>query len=310
MTLEEKLKSVCKSCTKATIKTYARNIRRVYGLTHTSKEATLDSKWLNDTLLKKIKDLPLNVRRHLSIAAVKFAQAVKAPQKTIEKFTEQMLDDSLKYKQKRGKNEWSDKELAKKPKGGMKSIKKASTQILAKVKRLIENEKEPQLKTLFKYQAYLLLKLYLEVPLRNLFATLDLDDKKTNNYIKTGKGNSTLVIRHHKNSKKTGGTEIKLSRAATMAVRKFLKYKDKVHDKRFLLTNMKGEKLSKQSLSKMLHRVTSDTLGKAFGSRMIRVLAATEKKDEIQQVQKLAKNMLHSVEQQATYVRKDKKTQS
>ena len=308
MKLQDKLKSVCKNCTVATIKTYARNIKRLYALTHTSAmEDKLESKWLNEALLKKLEDLPLNVRRHLSIAAVKFAQAMKAPKKTIDKFTKQMLDDSLKYKQKRGKNEWTEKELAKKPKGGMKSVKKASSQILAKVKRLIENEKEPSLKTLFKYQAYVLLKLYLEVPLRNTFATFDTTDKKTNNYIKTGKGNFTLVIRHHKNSKKTGGSEIKLSRAATMAVRKFIKYKNTVHDKDYLFTNMKGEKLSKQSLSKMLHRVTSDTLGKAFGSRMIRVLAATEKKDEIKEVQELAKNMLHSVEQQAQYVRKDKK---
>ena len=304
MTLENKLKSVCKNCTTATIKTYVRGIKRLYALTHDTNEVKLDSKWLNDALLTKLKSLPLNVRRHLSIAAVKYAQAIKASDKVLEKFQKQMLDDALKYKQQRGKNEWSDKELAKKPKGGMKSIKKASGQILAKVKRLIENEKEPSLKTLFRYQTYLLLKLYFEVPLRNTFATFDLVDKKTNNYIKTGKGNFILIIRQHKNSKKTGSTEIKLSRAATMAVRKFLKYKSKVQDTDFLFSNMKGQKLSKQSLSKMLHRTTTDFLGKSFGSRMIRILAATEKKDEIEAVQKLAKNMLHSVEQQKTYVRK------
>ena len=122
---------------------------------------------------------------------------------------------------------------------------------------------------------------------------------------KRGKGNFELVLRAHKNVKKTGESRLKLSRAATMAVRKFIKYKNKIHDKDYLFTNMKGGKLSKQSLSKMLHRVTADTIGKSFGSRMIRVLAATAKKAEIDAVEKLAKNMLHSTEQQKTYVRKD-----
>ena len=303
--MEAKLKSVCKNCSAATIKNYVRGIKRLYKLTHTSDEVKITHSWLNDALLKKLKDVPLNKRRHLSIFAVKFAQATKAPKKTIEKFTEQMLADSLKYKSNRGKQKWSEKEKAKRPEKGMGALKKAEKEILTKVKRLIKNEDEPNLKTLFKYQAYLLLKLYQELPLRNTFATVDLKDKKTNNYIQTGKGNFQLHIRAHKNSKKTGGTTLKLSRACTMAVRKFLKYKEKVHEKDFLFTNMRGEKLSKQSLSKMLHRVTSDTIGKAFGSRMIRVLAATAKKSEIEAAEQLAKNMLHSTEQQKSYIRKD-----
>ena len=302
--LFDKLKKVCKKCTVDTIKTYVRNVKRLYKLTHDDTEVALNSKWLNDSLLKKLKEQPLNVRRHLSIAAVKFAKAIKAKESIIDRFSEQMVSDANKYKENRKKNEWSEKELKSKPKGGMKAIKKASTEIMKKVRRLMNNEKEPNLKTLYKYQAFILLKLYLEAPLRNTFATFDLEDKKTNNFIKTGKGNFTLVIRKHKNSKKTGSSEIKLSRAATMAIRKFLKYKEKVHTKPFLFTNMKMEKLSKQSLSKMLHRVTSDFLGKAFGSRMIRILSVTENKDKIADVTNLAGNMLHSIEQQASYVRK------
>lgn len=304
VSLYDKLKTVCSKCTKDTIKTYERNVKRLYKLTHTNNEVSLNSKWVNDTLLKKLKDQPLNVRRHLSIAAVKFLKAIKAKEGLIKKYSEQMFSDANKYKANRSKNEWSEKELKNKPKGGMKDIKKATTEIMRKVRRIINNEDEPTLKTLYKYQAAILLKLYQEAPLRNLFATFDLDDKKSNNYIKTGKGNFVLFIRKHKNSKKTGDSEIKLSRASTMALRKFLKYKEKVNDKSFLFTNMKGEKLSKQSLSKMLHRVTSDVLSKSFGSRMIRILKATESKDKIDEVHKLADNMLHSVEQQKQYVRK------
>ena len=305
MSLYDKLKKVCESCTTETIKTYTRNVKRAFRLTHENDEVSLNAKWVNDALLKKLKALPLNVRRHLSIATVKFLKAVKAKEVLLEKFTKQMIDDANKYKAQRKKNEWSEKELKHRPKGGMKDIKKASTEILRKVKRVIANEKEPSLKNLYKWQAGLLLKIYQEVPLRNLWATFDLVDKKTNNFIQTGKGNFVLNVRKHKNMKKTGRSTIKLSRAATMAIRKFIKYKKKVHDKPFLFTNMKGEKLSKQSLSKMLHRVTADTMSVSFGSRMIRILAATAKKDEINVARSLAGKMLHSAEQQAQYVRKD-----
>ena len=184
--MEDKLKSVCKNCSAATIKNYKRGIIRLYKLTHTAEDVKLNHAWLNDTLIKKLKDVPLNKRRHLSIAAVKFLQAIKGPKKKLETFTELMIDDSVKYKEQRGTNQWSEKEKAKRPEKGMKDIKKGATELHTKVKRLIKNDKEPNMKTLFKYQAFILLKLYQELPLRNTYATLDLVDKKTNNYIKTG----------------------------------------------------------------------------------------------------------------------------
>ena len=59
-----------------------------------------------------------------------------------------------------------------------------------------------------------------------------------------------------------------------MAARKFLKYRDGLVDHQFVLSSKKGEPLTKSALGKALHRVTKDILGKAFGSRIIRILAA------------------------------------
>ena len=52
--------------------------------------------------------------------------------------------------------------------------------------------------------------------------------------------------------------------------------------------------MSKGAMGKAVHRVTKELLGKAFGSRLIRVLAATELKPEIDKVAELGHKMLHS----------------
>lgn len=223
MTLKAKIKTVCKNCTDATVDAYTRNVRRLHKLVGEG-EVPLKAAWLNDALLNKLKKEPLKVRRHLSIAAVKFAAATDASDKKKEMFQAQMLLDANAYKKLRGEQKWSEEELKKRPSGGMKDIKKAHSEIWRRVRRQLANEKQPSLKTLYKYTAALLLRLYQELPLRNTWATLQLEDTKTNNYLQTGRGVFKVHIRQHKNSKKTGGVVLTLSRASTMALRKFLKY--------------------------------------------------------------------------------------
>ena len=63
---------------------YERNVKRAFRLTHDNDEVSLNAKGLNEALLKKLK-AQLNVRRHLSIAAVKFAKAVKAKDSLLNK---------------------------------------------------------------------------------------------------------------------------------------------------------------------------------------------------------------------------------
>ena len=288
----KKLESVCTNCTKASMLVYFRNIRRLYRLIEPEKDIPLTGEWLGKTeLIEKYKKLPLNVRRHLSTAGVKASKAYK---RNSDKFEILMYKDASAYERQRGKNKRSDKEKSAWPKGGMKSVKKASTELLKRVKLLLSSE--PNLKTLYKYQMYLVLKLFTEIPFRNLFASFSLK-KSDGNYIEQPKkGNFKFIVQQHKASKKIGTREVSLSRASTMAMRKFLTYRAKVpevkHD--FLLSNKTGGKMSKGAMGKMVHRVTKELLGKAFGSRLIRVLAATELKPEIDKIADLKHKMLHS----------------
>ena len=68
---------------------------------------------------------------------------------------------------------------------------------------------------------------------------------------------------------------------------------------------MQKEKMSRSALGKMVIRATKKILNKKIGSRMIRILAASSNKEEIEKLKKFSDKMLHSVKQTGDYVRKD-----
>ena len=111
----------------------------------------------------------------------------------------------------------------------------------------------------------------------------------------------------YKNSDRLGPREIKISRAGTMALKKFLAYRDKVelkHD--FLFSTKNGDKMSKSTFGKGLQATTSKILGKKIGSRIIRILHASDKenREAIEKSSELTKKLLHTAAQTKQYVRK------
>ena len=251
-------------------------------------------------LFEKYEKLPLKTKRHLSVAAVK---AVKALGTKSEKWEKNMYQDALKYQTQRNKNVKSDTEKSLWPKKGYAAVLSASREQWKRIKHIVANE--PTLSGLYKYQLYIILKLFAEIPFRNTFATLELKKKENNNYIEIPKkGKIKFIIRTYKNSKQLGGREVALSRAAAMALRKFLKYREQVVDHDYFLSSKNGGKLSRPALGKALHRVTKELSGKSYGSRLIRVLAATEKKFEIEAVSELSNKLLHTTKQTKQYTRK------
>jgi hypothetical protein len=216
-----------------------------------------------------------------------------------------MLEDASKHEAHRSKNQMSETEKRLWPKGGYKAIKKASSELLKRIKHGLKEE--PSLANLYKYQMYIALKLFAEVPLRNTAASLSVKENAGGNYIDLPKkGSASLVIRKHKASKKIGERVIKLSRGMTTALRKFLRYREPLVKHDFLLSTRTGTKLSKPAFGKALHRVTKNLLNKAFGSRLIRVLAATEKAPVLTEAADLTHKMLHKSggAQTKLYVRK------
>ena len=293
------LKKQCKKCTKGTLKTYLQNVRRLYRL-HFEGDVPLNGKWLDsDALFKKYKATPLKVRRHLSTASIKAHAAYK---KDDQKWYKSFIKDQNDYTAQRAKHQKSDVE--KKKWTTVKELKKAATSLKKRFRHILKAT--PTLANLYRIQWWLVLKLFADIPVRNDFPTVELTKSKGNYLKRPNKGSFSFVFQQFKNSDQLGPREIKLSRALTMAIRKFLKYRSKVelkHD--FLLTGKGGEPMSKGSFGKALRNQTYALLGKRVGSRIIRVVVATENKDILEKAAELSKKMLHSGKRTLDYTRKD-----
>ena len=288
------LKKVCKNCTDTSRAVYLRSTKRLHKLLKPdAKELPDTGKWLSDSALKKkYRALPLSSRRHLSSAAVKAARAYGVSD---EYWVEQMTKDSDEYQSKRSKRKLTDAEEQKIPKDGYKAIKKLASEYARRNKRAWATRTS---QGIYKRGIWFLLKLMSAIPLRNTAASLRIaDDGESNALVIPKKGLGKRIIRQHKAAKKIGTKTIPLTRALTTAARAFLRYRgDLEHDRVF--SNTSGGPLSKSALGKTLHRVTGDLLGKKFGSRMIRILAARANSEVLEQAQKLSNAMLHGDEKQ------------
>ena len=261
--------------------------------------------WLaKDDLMAKFKKLPLTQRRTMSVAAVKAAQVYG---KTHEKWISQMYKSQSEYTDQRNKNEKTDKEKKLWPKGGFSAIKQAATEQKRRIRHILSEE--PSFPGLFAYGMYIVLRLFSELPFRNTFATLQVSETKEGNYIevpKTKKSPIKFHLRQFKNSKQIGEREFTLGKANSGALRKFLKYREDAGVKhKFLLSTKNGSRMTRANLGKSLHKVTKDLLGKAFGSRLIRILASTEAKPEIDKAVAMSEKLLHGrMKQTKQYTRK------
>ena len=162
----KKLKSKCKNCTENSTKVYLRNITRLFNLSNDKvKELPVTGGWLKKKeLFEAYNKIPVNKRRHLSIAAVKAVQALDLEDDAVgKKWKLAMLEDANKYQAHRQKNQKSETEEKLWPKGGYLAIKKASSELLKRIKHFIKDK--PTLANLYRYQMYVALKLYSELSL-------------------------------------------------------------------------------------------------------------------------------------------------
>lgn len=244
--------------------------------------------------------MPLSSRRALSVAAVKASQAYG---QEAGPWYKAMVRDVGMYKKQRGKQQKSLTEINKWPTGGFAALRKVATEYKRSIKTAISS---PTLEGLYEYSQYIVLRFYSEVAFRNDLATVLIGPGNEGNRLIKTKGIFTVVMRDFKASDKIGDLTVKLSKALSTVLSKYIAYRKKLevdHDR--LLVNSKGGALSKKGLGQVLNKLTKRYLGKGFGTRMIRVLKVTSEKEALDKSAKLANDMLHSLSTSQTYARKN-----
>ena len=250
-------------------------------------------------MFKKYKALPLNVRRAYSVAGVKAGQALSL--KENKKWYAAMLKDIQAYKEQRSLQNKSEEEKKNWPKGGISVLKKVASEIKRSIRLAL---KTPSIEALYLYSQYILVKFYSEVQLRNTLA--DVEIGKGDNHLTKSKGIYTIHLSKFKASDKVGKVEFPLSKALSTAIHRYIKFRTQLNlPHNFLLVNAKGNKLSRKGLGAILHKLTKRFTGKAFGSRLARVLFATENKAVLDKALKISKEFLHSeLKTTVSYARK------
>ena len=301
MKFVEKLDKVCPKCSAASKKVYLQNIRRLYRFKEKEGEIPAsESSWLNsDAVLKKYKAHPYTVRRALSLAGVKAARAYGV---NSDSWYKRLVQDQEKYNENRQKNKRTEAEDAKMLKGGLKELKKISSEYKRQINRELRDP--PNLKTLKKFQLYLAMRLFVDLPFRNDFPTFELTESKGNYILFKKKKKAMFVLNKFKNADKLGPRKVEISAALTKTLKQFLKYRDGLVKHDFLFSNASGDPMSKQAFSKAIHKVTKDLSGKSFGSRILRIMHATESADVIEQSAALTNKLLHTAKQTQLYVKK------
>ena len=300
----DKMKQACAKCTDGTIYVYLRNASRLRKLNADTEDIPKTSGWLLEpALFKNFDKLDLSQRRLLSLAAVKSLQAYG---KKNDKWNDRLAKASEEYDEKRNQRVRSAKEKEKWADKGYDALKTAAKQQKTEVKHdLAANPKT--LKNLWNIQKWVILVLYSQHALRLDFADVVLSkptEEKKNFLHKYPRKGWILTLRDYKTAKFRGEQQLKMSRAASLVLSRFVPLVKKLTTHGQLLTSQTGSALSRNGLSKLLTRLTQKLLGKrGFSAGLIRVLKATKHRDQIEASIRLQEEMGHGAKQQFQYSR-------
>jgi hypothetical protein len=301
MTFEARLREQKNNIKKSSQDTYLRNIRRLRKV-NGKLPIPEKSNWLTtDKLFEWYNTQPLNVRRHMSTAAV---VALGVYKNNNPKWKKLQRGSMKEFDEERASRQLSKKQKNLIPKGGFDRIKK----VITALKRELTHIKSiDNLKQLIRFQDLMILSLYYEYPLRLDYATLHVGKVGSNRIYKNTKKPKGwhIELRDYKTQKSEGDKVFKLNLANQRLLNKFIPAVQKLTTHGFLLSNSRGGKMSKQVLSKRLMGITSKRIGKKFSVQLLRILYAMRNRDVIESAKEVSDKLLHSQKQSLQYAKKD-----
>ena len=305
MTFSDRLRTKKKDITKSSQETYLRNIRRLRKVSNDLPIPAKDHKWLvSKKLFAWFDKQPLSVRRHMANAAIQGLYVYGA--KENKEWKKRQRASMEEFDTQRRKRELTPAQKSKIPERGFDSLKRVIKIMKKELKHVLASI--DTLSDLLRVQALLILALYSEFPLRLDYADLRTENVKARNSIyKNGKKPRGwhIVLHEFKTVKSLGSKTFKPGPANQRLLNRFIPAVKKLTEHGFLLTNRKGEKMSKQVLSKTLMKLTKKRIGKAFGTQLLRILYGMKNRDVLESAKQVSDKMLHSQEQSLLYAKKD-----
>ena len=290
--LENILRTFKPDVTNNTIKSYGQSIKKIMKELGTDDFKALHDKKKVDT---KLENITYVTKRNIYNSIIVLLQALKTDPAIILTYQEERDALNKQYSDFASKNEKSEKQ-------------EQNWLTDDEIKETLEYQKS------FDSKKHLLLKLYLEYPLRNDMRSLKLITNAKYNKMKTEDKTENYLIRNQKpigyklgiNNYKTKGVYgnkiIDIDPSFNKDIGQYLR---KHPENVYLFETNKGTPYDTTTFTKYFKSIFKKT-GKAVGTTMMRHIVATQKGGEALKAQKeLADTMLHSVAQNQAYIKLD-----
>ena len=292
------LKKACPRCKDTSIKTYWANIKalsRVAG--HEGIPA--GGKWLNEKLLARIKEMPLNRFKRFATAGVKAAQMYGTKKDT---WSQAMTESSEKYARVRESGKRTKREAENWPRDGYKALSKLAKDLHTELQHL-ERKKRWTNSDLYHYQRFLIVLFYSKHALRGDLADVRIKKPYGPNYLEKTGGTYRIHIGEHKTSRAHGAIRLELGSELGAALDVFLPQLRRLHKHGYLLSTLRtASRLQRHDMLRLIRNTTKGRLGKNIGVQLIRVLKVTGARNEIDAAGALQKEMGHSASMQKKYI--------
>jgi len=308
-TLQDKIQKLKPNLKESSIKLYLTNLKKIYreieceGRKEIFNFDNLD--FLNDydKVMKTLEDENSNTKKNRLIAVVVSLQATEADKKLIEKYQKSMLELAEQSNENYKKQEKSDKQ--KENWVEYKDLVNLVNEMLKRIKKHGILKKDVISKAEYNLlQEYIVLRFYLNFPLRNDLAEVKVisnkdEDNKIDNFLHVDGDKITLLLNDYKTAKTFGPQEYELDEKFSKIVRIFLKHNTSGW---FITKTNRQDPISANGITKLLNRLFMRELDKKISTSMIRHITATHdrKNDktlaELEELKKkVQKRYLHSV---------------
>ena len=293
------LQKSCTTCTKSSIRTYYYNIKALAKIAGYD-EPPKHGRWIDKTLLAKIRKLPLMKFKNMTIAGIK---ALGAYGLKNQAWADAMTKATVRYNKERDKQKMTPKERKNWPEGGYKALGKLADELHGEVQDLFKKAPaKVTLPELWRMARWFMVLFYSKHALRG-----DLGDvhasKKGQNYIEKKKGKWHIHVGQHKTVKAHGAIELELHADVGKALDQYLPYLRAKTSHGFLMSTKRfGKKMARKDMMELLRNTTEKRLGKRIGVQLIRVLKTTDHFKSIDESAKLRGELAHGPQMQWKYV--------
>ena len=281
--LKDKIKNLKPNLKDSSVNLYLTNLKRIYREIECEgrKEAICNFDNLNflddfDRVMESLADENTNTTKNRLIAIVVSLQATKANPKLVEKYTKEMIELANQSNENYRRQEKTEKQ--KENWVNYEDLVRLANEMLGRLKKHSILSKEELTRAEYNLlQEYIVLRFYLNFPLRNDLADVKVisdksEDDKRNNFLLVDGENISLILNDYKTAKTFGSQEYNIDKKFSKIIRIFLK-----HNKSgfFITKSNRTEAITPNGITKLLNRLFKRELDKTISTSMIRHITAS-----------------------------------